>query len=77
MSENTKIVVDCSTGITTIVELTPEEISQRELDSQVAIAQMEESRLQREALEALKSSAKAKLVAGESLTEEEASVLLA
>ena len=77
MSENTKIVVDCSTGIASVVELTPEEITQRELDSQVAIAQMEESRLQREALEALKSSAKAKLIAGDPLTEEEASVLLA
>ena len=77
MSENTKIVVDCSTGIASVVELTPEEIAQRELDSQVAIAQMEESRLQREVLEALKSSAKAKLIAGDPLTEEEASVLLA
>lgn len=77
MSENTKIVVDCATGIASIVEMTAEEITQRELDLQAATAQMEQNQAERQALEELKTSAKAKLIAGEPLTEEEASVLLA
>ena len=30
----TKLVVDCSTGVTTEVELTAEEVAQREVDAQ-------------------------------------------
>jgi ATPase subunit of ABC transporter with duplicated ATPase domains len=51
----TKLVVDCSTGVTTEVELTAEEIAQREVDAQ-AWAEVEEAR---EAAEAAKASAKA------------------
>jgi membrane protein involved in colicin uptake len=51
----TKLVVDCSTGITTEVELTAEEVAQREVDA-LAHAEAEEAR---EAAEAAKASAKA------------------
>jgi hypothetical protein len=72
----TKLVVDCSTGIETIVPLTAEEIAEREIQhaaQEVARAEQEAAAL---ALATLKSSAKAKLVAGTPLTEEEAAVLV-
>jgi hypothetical protein len=77
MSEElTKVIVDCSTGVQSIVPLTAEEIAQREID----MAAAEEARTAREADEAakaaLKESAKAKLIAGEPLTAEEAAVLI-
>lgn len=51
---DTKIIVDCSTGITTEVELTAEEVAQREVDAAAhAIEQAE-----REAVEAAKADAK-------------------
>jgi hypothetical protein len=77
MSEElTKVIVDCSTGVQSIVPLTAEEIAQREID----MAAAEEARATREADEvakaALKESAKAKLIAGQPLTAEEAAVLV-
>jgi hypothetical protein len=51
----TKLVVDCSTGITTEVELTAEEVAQREVD---ALAWAEEQAA-REAAELVKKNAKA------------------
>jgi len=51
----TKLVVDCSTGITTEVELTAEEVAQREVDA-AAWAEEQEAR---DAAEAAKASAKA------------------
>ena len=77
MSEElTKVIVDCSTGVQSIVPLTAEEIAQREID----IAAAEEARAAREADEAakaaLKESAKTKLIAGQPLTAEEAAVLI-
>lgn len=72
----TKVVVDCSTGQQTIVPLTAEEIAQREADA-AAFAEAEAARLAaEEAKTALKNSAKAKLIAGEPLTAEEAEVLV-
>jgi uncharacterized coiled-coil DUF342 family protein len=72
----TKIVVNCETGVTETIELTPDEIAQLEADQ----AQAETARAAAEAeasrLAALKTSAKAKLVAGEPLTTEEASLLI-
>ena len=77
MSEElTKVIVDCSTGVQSIVPLTAEEIAQRVID----MAAAEEARIAREADEAakaaLKESAKAKLIAGQPLTAEEAAVLV-
>jgi hypothetical protein len=72
----TKVVVDCSTGVTEIVPLTAEEIAQREVDAEAyAIAEAERT-AQAEALATLKASAKAKLVAGTPLTAEEADTLV-
>ena len=50
----TKIIVDCSTGITTEVELTAEEVAQREVDAAAAAIEQAE----REATEAAKADAK-------------------
>ena len=72
----TKVVVDCSTGLTETVPLTAEEIAQREADATAfAIAEAERT-AQAEALATLKASAKAKLIAGQPLTEEEADTLV-
>ncbi len=71
-----KLIVDCSTGETIEVELTAEELAQRELDAQ-AYAEAEAARIaEQEALEALKASARAKLVSGTPLTPEEAATLV-
>jgi len=77
MSETlTKIVVDCSTGEQTIVELTAEEIAQREAD---AAAYSEAKAIEDAAAEAqaeAKASAEAKLTAL-GLTAEEIAALKA
>jgi len=70
----TKLVVDCSTGEQTVVELTAEEIAQREADA-AAYAAVEAERLAaEEARAAAKASAQAKLAAL-GLTAEEISAL--
>ena len=71
-----KLVVDLETGIQQYIDLTPEEIQQRELDSIAHATAQAEREAEAEAKEALKASAKAKLVAGEPLTDEEAAVLV-
>ena len=50
----TKIIVDCSTGITTEVELTAEEVAQQEVDAAAYAIETAE----REAAEAAKADAK-------------------
>lgn len=72
----TKILVDCSTGEQTVVELTVDEIAEREAMAAEFAAQEAQRQADADALEALKASAKAKLIAGEKLTEAEASVLV-
>ena len=72
----TKIVVDCSTGEQTIVPLTAEEIAQREVDAAAYAAAEAEREAAAEALTTLKASAKAKLIAGEPLTAEEAETIV-
>lgn len=72
----TKIVVDCSTGEQQIIPLTDAEIAQRELDAAAAEAARLEAEEAAAELAALKASAKAKLVAGTPLTEEEAATLV-
>jgi hypothetical protein len=72
----TKVIVDCATGESTTVPLTAEELAQRETD-RLAWEAQEAERLAAEAdLKALKDSARAKLVAGEPLTEAEAATLV-
>ena len=71
-----KLVVDVTAGTSQYIDLTPEEIQQRELDAIAAATAKAEREAADAAKEALKASARAKLVAGETLTEEEAAVLV-
>ena len=59
----TKIIVDCSTGVTTEVELTAEEIAQREVDAAAFAAEQAEREAAEAAKAAAKVSAEAKLAA--------------
>ena len=59
----TKLIVDCSTGITTEVELTAEEIAQRDADVAAYVAQKAEEDAAAQAKAAAKASAEAKLAA--------------
>ena len=70
----TKLVVDCSTGEQTVVELTDEEIAQLEADRVAA----ETQRAEQEAAEAAKAAAKASALAklaSLGLTEDEAKAI--
>jgi hypothetical protein len=72
----TKVIVDCSTGESIQVPLTEDELAQREVD-RLAYEQEESDRINEEnRIAAIKTSARAKLVAGEPLTEEEASLII-
>ena len=71
-----KLVVNLATGKEEYIELTPDEINQREIDGIAAATRAEEEAAAKAALDALKASAKAKLVAGQRLTEEEAATLV-
>ena len=68
----TKIIVDCSTGLTTEAELTAEEMSQREADIATANAQ----KVIDDAASAKAASDKAALLAKLGLTAEEAKLLV-
>jgi hypothetical protein len=68
----TKLVVDCSTGQVQEIELTAEEIAQREADA-LAAAEAESARLAEEADKAVK---KVELLERLGITEEEAQLLL-
>lgn len=71
-----KLIVDCATGAQTYVPLSAEEIAQREADALAGAAAQAEREAAEAATEALKVSARAKLVAGEPLTAEEAALLV-
>ena len=71
-----KLIVDLAAGTQEYVDLTPAEIAQRDQDA-AAFAEEQAAREAAEAAKAaLKESAKAKLVAEEPLTEEEAARLV-
>ena len=72
----TKIVVNCETGVTETIELTADEIAQLQADQAQADLDRAAAEAEASRLAALKTSAKAKLVAGEPLTTEEASLLI-
>jgi hypothetical protein len=59
----TKLVVDCSTGVTTEVELTAEEIAQREANAAAYAEAMAAEDAAKAEAEAAKASAQAKLAA--------------
>ena len=71
-----KMIVDCAKGTQTIVPLTAQEIAERDQTA----AKHAEEQAKREAdaqeLQALKDSAKAKLIAGEKLTDKEAAAIV-
>ena len=59
-----------------IEDMTPEEEAQLEQDNADYLARKEQAEADKIALDNLKASAKAKLVAGEALTEEEANTIV-
>jgi hypothetical protein len=63
MPNPTKIIVDCSTGVTTEVELTDEEVAQREADAAAWAAEKADREAKAIAKAAAKASAEAKLAA--------------
>jgi len=73
MTTLTKIVVDCSTGAVEEIELTAEEIAQREADAAAFAAAEHE----KEVAAAEAATAKAALLAKLGITEDEAKLLLA
>jgi len=71
-----KLVVDCETGKQEYIALTPAEIAERD-QAAATVAQEQQAREEAAAAkEALKASARAKLVAGQTLTEEEAAAIV-
>jgi len=77
MSETTKkLVVNVADGTSQYIDLTPAEIAERDQEAAAFAEQQAIRESEAEAKEALKASARAKLVAGETLTEEEAAVLV-
>ena len=79
MTTPVKVVVDLSKPKgerESIIPLTAEEIAQREADAAQAAIEQAEREAEAAALEALKTSARAKLVSGEPLTAEEADTLV-
>jgi hypothetical protein len=73
MTNPTKVIIDCSTGEVHEVELTAEEIQQRE-DDRIA---HEAAKAEEATAAALKAEAKAGLLARLGITAEEAELLLA
>jgi hypothetical protein len=78
MSEEvlTKTVFDCATQQSVTLPLTEEEIAQIAIDRQEAQERHNAQLAAAETLATLKASAKAKLIAGEPLTAEEADILV-
>lgn len=71
-----KTIVDCSTGIVTEVDFTAEELAQIEIDRAAFEAEIAAQAAEAARIDALKVSARAKLVAGEALTAEEAALII-
>jgi len=71
-----KLVVDLATGTQRYIDLTPAEIAQRDQDAAAAAEALAEREAADAAKATLKEAAKAKLIAGEPLTAEEAAVLV-
>ena len=68
----TKLIINCETGEQTEVELTAEEMAQREADA----AKAEADRVAKEAEDKAKAVAKAELLVKLGITAEEAALLL-
>jgi len=72
----TRIEINCTTGEETIIPLTDAEIAEGETQRIEAIARKAAEESEAQAKAELKASAKAKLIAGQPLTAEEADVLV-
>ena len=72
----TKIIVNCETGLSEEIELTADELAQLEIDQAEAATQLAAEQAERDRIEALKVSARAKLIAGETLTADEAALII-
>lgn len=72
----TGVEINCETGNVIEYALTAEDIAQMAKDRAEDAARAEQDAAAKEALNVLKASAKAKLVAGQPLTEEEAAVVI-
>jgi hypothetical protein len=75
-NENKKFVVSPENPNGILVDMTAEEISQRETDIANATAEATAKENEEQAKADLKASAKAKLIAGEALTEDEADTIV-
>jgi hypothetical protein len=71
-----KIIVDCAKGTQTIVPLTAAEIAERDQEAAKYAQEKAKADADAQALQALKDSAKAKLIAGEKLTDKEAAAIV-
>ena len=71
-----KHIIDAQTGVEEIVDFTPEEETQLTTDATNSVAEEEAKQNAITEKENLKVSAKAKLVAGEALTQEEADTIV-
>lgn len=76
MPNPTRIEINCETGVESIIELTDAEVAEMEADAAEAAIRKAEEDAAREALATLKANAKAKLIAGQPLTAEEADTLV-
>ena len=76
MPNPTRIEINCETGVESIIELTDAEVAEMEADAIAAAARKAEEDAAASALATLKASAKAKLIAGQPLTAEEADTLV-
>jgi len=71
-----KSIFDGKTGETTIVDMTAEEIAEVNATREKIASEEEIYQNDKQAKEDLKASAKAKLIAGEALTEDEANTIV-
>jgi hypothetical protein len=76
MPNPTRIEINCETGVESIIELTDAEVAELEAQAAEAAIRKAEEDAAREAQASLKASAKAKLIAGQPLTAEEADTLV-
>jgi hypothetical protein len=76
MTIPTKVEINCATGAITERPLNDEELAQLEIDKANAVTNKAKADADAKKLDDLKASAKAKLIAGKSLTAEEANTLI-
>ena len=71
-----KVIIGLGKDNVEVLDMTAEEIAQAERDKEIAVAKKAEEDAEIQAKEDLKASAKAKLIAGEPLTEDEANTIV-